>query len=94
MLEPHTHGPRADRRADHSVSEESRPSLVRRRRHASLPTTLVVHSRSHAVRFRILTAPSAPLPTDVPVSVPYLAHRTCRKAMDCHGDETPDRNQR
>jgi hypothetical protein len=66
------------------------PLPTRRSRFHSRPTTLVVHSRVHAVRFRILVAPAV---TDVPVSL-HPRHRTCQKAMDCDGDETSDRYQR
>src|SRR5258708_3532566 len=38
---------------------------TRRHRSTSCPATLVVHSRTHSVRFRILVAPTR---TDVPVS--------------------------
>src|SRR5579872_5970020 len=75
------------------ASELTAPSAsphTRRHRSASGPTTLVVHSRLHAVRFRILIAPAL---TDVPVSF-HPRHRTCQKAMDCNGDETSDRYQR
>ena len=61
------------------------------------PTTLVVHSRAHAVRFRILST-QAPATTAMPVDhspVSFLqGHRTCQKAMDCDGGETSDRYQR
>ena len=66
-------------------------------RHVARPTSLVVHSRLHAVRFRILSTQSPTL-TDVPVSLLSVSllpgHRTCQKAMDCNGSETSDRNQR
>ena len=63
----------------------------------SRPTTLVVHSRSHSVRFRILsTHPPATTALPAPhfaVSFPQ-GHRKCQKAMDCDGDETINRHQR
>ena len=63
----------------------------------SRPTTLDVHSRSHAVRFRILST-HAPATTATPVSLSPVSflqgHRTCQKAMDCDGDETFNRHQR
>lgn len=76
---------------------ESASPRMRRSRSHSRPTVLVVHSRCHAVRFRILST-HAPTMTDVPVSlfpVSFLqGHRKCQKAMDCDGDETSDRYQR
>ena len=69
---------------------------TRRPRSHSRPTILVVHSRSHAVRFRILST-HAPVKTELPVSLPPVSlpggHRMCQKAMDCNGDETSDRYQ-
>ncbi len=70
---------------------------ARRARLSSRPTTLVVHSRSHAVRFRILST-HAPATTAMPV-IPspgsfLQGHRMCQKATDCDGDETSDRYQR
>jgi hypothetical protein len=106
MLQPLTNRVVGDRHlADHPVahgsSDQSTSFLVRKprpsarptARPSALPATLVVLSRSHSLRFRIVTAPSAPLPTDVPVSLPYSGHRMCRKAMDCNGDETSHRYQ-
>jgi len=83
-----------DRSANRAEVEQPAPSPNYRRRHSCRPAVLVVQSRSHVTRFRIVTAPLAPLPTDLPVSFPYSGHRTCQKAMDCHVDETSDRNQR
>jgi len=74
------------------LTAQSASPCTRRSRPVSCPAILVVHSRSHAVRFRILTAPSAPVTTDVLSSLPS-GHRMCRKAMDCNGDETSHRNQ-
>ena len=72
-------------------------SATKRIRFHSRPTTLVVHSRSHAVRFRILST-HAPATTATPVSLSPVSflqgHRMCQKAMDCDGDETSDRYQR
>jgi hypothetical protein len=65
---------------------------ARRPRSHSRPTILVVHSRLHAVRFRILST-HVPDKTELPVSLPR-GHRMCQKAMDCNGDETSDRYQR
>ena len=66
-------------------------------RHVARPTSLVVHSRLQAVRFRILST-HCPSLTDVPDSLLPVSlhpgHRTCQKAMDCNGCETSDRNQR
>ena len=80
MLQPQAPQPKA----------QSASPQTRRHRSASRPTTLVVHSRLHAVRFRILVAPAT---TDVPVSL-HPRHRMCQKAMDCNGDETSDWYQR
>ena len=76
---------------------QSASTTTRRSRSHSRPTVLVVHSRSQAARFRILST-HAPSPTEVPVSIPPVSflqgHRTCQKAKDCDGDETSDRYQR
>jgi hypothetical protein len=76
---------------------EGAPPPTRHIRFHSRPTTLVVHSRSHAVRFRILsTHADAMTATPAPLfPVPFLqGHRMCQKAMDCDGDETINRHQR
>ena len=77
--------PQASQPAAQSASPQSR-----RYRSASCPAILVVHSRLHAVRFRIRVASAM---TYVPVSL-HPGHRMCQKAMDCYGDETSDRYQR
>jgi len=86
--------------AQHAASsprDESASLPVRQARFHSRPTTLVVHSRSHSVRFRILST-HAPATTALPAphfAVSFLqGHRKCQKAMDCDGDETSDRYQR
>jgi hypothetical protein len=71
MLQPQANRPAVIPTAADRYGAESHSPSLRRHRHASRPAVLVVHSRSHAVRFRILTAPSAPLPTDVPA--PFLS---------------------
>ena len=86
MLQPQAFGPPP---APELTAQSASPQ-TRRHRFPSCPTTLVVHSRLDAVRFRILVAPAT---TDVPVSL-YPRHRMCQKAMDCNGDETSDRYQR
>jgi hypothetical protein len=107
MLQPSSSKDRASRsaalRQSESMLEGSMPEAASASlptlgsRHISRPTTLVVHSRLHAVRFRILSTHSPSL-TDVPVSLLCVSllpgHRTCQKAMDCNGSETSDRNQR
>ena len=85
MLQPRAQQPQA---CQPNGQSDSPPT--RRHRFTSRPTTLVVHSRTHAVRFRILSAPTM---TELPVSF-HPRHRTCQKAMDCNGDETSDRYQR
>jgi hypothetical protein len=76
---------------------QSASSKTRRPPFHSRPTFLVVHSRCHAVRFRILST-HAPTITDVPVSLSPVSflqgHRMCQKAKDCDGVETSDRYQR
>jgi hypothetical protein len=79
--------------------EAESPSPETRRSHfAKFPTALVVHSRSPAFRFRILSTHAPSTTTVVPVSLPAVSlprgHRMCQKAMDCNGDETSDRCQR
>ena len=93
MLQSSAHRSAADRSAADVATEQPARSYSRRRQ-SSRPTVLVVHSRSHAIRFRIVTAPAFPLPADMPVSFPLPGHRMCQKAMDCNVDETSDRNQR
>lgn len=112
MLQPSSSKDRASRgrasgsaasRQSHSMLEGPLPEALSASlptlgsRHISRPTSLVVHSRLHAVRFRILSTQSPPL-ADVPVSLLSVSllpgHRTCQKAMDCDGDETSDRYQR
>jgi hypothetical protein len=92
-----THLP-CDQTARSAVSDlQGGSSTTRRSRLHSRPTILVVHSRCHAVRFRILST-LAPSPTDSPLPfspVSFLqGHRMCQKAKDCDGDETSDRYQR
>jgi hypothetical protein len=85
------------------LEAESACRQTRKVRYVTCPATLVVHSRSPAVRFRILSTDAPSTTTVVPVSFPAvslplvsfsLGHRMCQKAMDCNGDETSDRCQR
>ena len=76
-----------------SSAEEIVPSHVRHRQ-ASRATVFVVHSRSHEVRFRILSGPAVLPQMELPPSSPFPPHRMCKKAMDCYGDETSHWNQR
>jgi hypothetical protein len=90
MLQPQSHQGEPDQPPSNRLRGQSISPQTRRHRSLSGPTTLVVISRTHSVRFRILVAPAL---TDVPVSL-YPRHRMCQKAMDCNGDETSDRYQR
>lgn len=60
-------------------------------RPSSRATTLVVHSRAAAVRFRILSTHATTSLTEMPVSL-LPRHRTCQKATDCNGGETSHRH--
>lgn len=57
---------------------------------------IVLHFRTAALRFRILSTGPVPSTESPPCfPVPFSsAHRMCRKAKDCYGDETPHRHQR
>jgi hypothetical protein len=70
MHQPHIQRVAAERSTSCTKAEQTADSPRVRLRHSSLSAVLVVHSRSHDIRFRIVAAPRAPLSADLPNSLP------------------------